>query len=161
MENWRKVEVATRLYDELYVGNIEDALNFEGEVITVLEYDTTINSEFEEVFDKLHKRRIYHIPVLEGESVLSVLALEGIARLVKRLRKAYQEKPILIHCWGGMERSPIASAWVLWRNYPEKFPSFVNAYDFVKSKRKVVLDRMDWFEPWVRNGLLKEGGVNE
>ncbi|MEM0143170.1 MAG: hypothetical protein QXL94_04365 [Candidatus Parvarchaeum sp.] len=154
------MEMVTELYDKIYLGDIEDALGFDGEVITVLEYDPSIDSDFEEFFDRLHKKHTYHVPVLEGGNVLSVLALEGVARLVKRLRRAKGDVPILIHCWGGMERSPIASAWTLWRNYSEEFPSFMNAYDFVKSKRKVVLDRMDWFEPWVKNGILYEGVFN-
>jgi protein-tyrosine phosphatase len=48
---------------------------------------------------------------------------------------------VLVHCRGGMERSPLTIAWYLMRY---KNMSIHEAYDLLQSKRHVVLRKLNW-----------------
>ena len=130
----------TEITERLYLGDIDDAANFNGLVICVLEYD----ADFGE--DRIRKDAI-RIPVLNPETAeFDVGALESVYKLVQRKLKRSNAK-ILIHCWAGQERSPMTMAWVLFRQ--NKFLSLKDAYESVKKQRKDVLDSWNWLPAWL------------
>lgn len=50
-------------------------------------------------------------------------------------------KKVLVHCAAGMERSPLAIMWYLMR---KKGMDLKDAYSFVKARRPMVMDSLDW-----------------
>jgi len=52
------------------------------------------------------------------------------------------EVPLLVHCWAGIERSPLTLAYWLVRS--KRQSDLDSAYKFLKSKRPIVEDRRSW-----------------
>lgn len=52
------------------------------------------------------------------------------------------EEPLLVHCWAGIERSPLTLAYWLVRSKHQS--NLDSAYSFLKSKRSIVEDRRAW-----------------
>lgn len=51
-------------------------------------------------------------------------------------------EPLLVHCWAGVERSPLTLAYWLVRS--KRQSDLDSAYKFLKSKRPIVEDRRVW-----------------
>jgi protein-tyrosine phosphatase len=49
---------------------------------------------------------------------------------------------LLVHCWAGIERSPLTLAYWLVKSH--KMANLDEAYKFLKSKRPIVEDRREW-----------------
>jgi len=73
-------------------------------------------------------------------AVASIKALNQVSQHIHTL--LIRQIPVLVHCWGGVERSPLAVAWFLVGYGYED--SLSDAYAFLKSKRPVVSDRTFW-----------------
>jgi len=86
----------------------------------------------------------------DDENVLraDVVKLHTISMYIKALLE--QKKKIVVFCGVGSERSPLAVVWYL-HNF-EDF-SLNDAYEFVKRKRSIVIDRTDWLPGKYKAGI--------
>jgi hypothetical protein len=103
-------------------------LNVEPEVPLVIG-DYFANPNAEETIDTIQRKRL----VDPGKLVVAHMLLDD-----------YYEnyKPLLIHCLGGVERSPLTLATWMVKNGLQ--PDLDAAYVFLKNKRSVVQDRRHW-----------------
>ena len=135
--------MASHITDTLFLGDIDDAMSFDGEIISCLQ----------DLPRGVPKRALW-IPVIRTSSTLNdyqlikeqdvdVIALTQQLDLVAREieERMQAKKRTLVHCLGGMERSPLAVVWWLhkYRNM-----GLNDAYKLVKEKRPVVMDRLEW-----------------
>lgn len=91
----------------------------------------------------------YYIPILDHseETYLSDLPPKA---LISKLDEActiiddhlLNNEPLLVHCWAGIERSPLTLAYYLVKSH--KMANLDEAYKFLKSKRPIVEDRREW-----------------
>jgi protein-tyrosine phosphatase len=112
---------ASEIIPDLYVGDLQDAPDFDGTIINVLAY------------------------VPEGEPPHSIqipfmmngrATLETTAALVDHLLELGQR--VLIHCEEGSERAPMVVAWFL---YTRRGMTLDEAYDLLRTRRPIVRDR--------------------
>lgn len=73
--------------------------------------------------------------------VASVEALDEAAEIIHQY--VTKQVNILVHCVGGIERSPLTIAWYLVTK-AKQFDTLQEAYDFLKQKRPVVSERLFW-----------------
>lgn len=76
------------------------------------------------------------------------LACDTIDEMFRRGR------PVLVHCYAGVERSPLTVAWYLYTR--GHFATIHAAYEFIQKKRPIVQDRICWLPEDIR---LKMVGV--
>lgn len=137
------------VYPRLYVGNISDSQNFNGIVCCVLEKNASFYFDGENNRQKLRNDAlcfpIYNDSIFEFD----IVQLELLARFVGRTLKNYSDN-IIIHCGAGWERSPFATAYVLWRNFND-FPSLSSAYDYVKKVHPDTKNVANWIPKWWKN----------
>lgn len=90
-----------------------------------------------------------HLPILavkpnshvdRNGAVASIEALDSAAELIGHFVE--MDKPLLVHCKGGVERSPLTVAWYLVKS--KHFNTLLEAYDFLKAKRPVISQRLFW-----------------
>lgn len=128
---------ATHVLCQLYLGDRLAAARFEGSRLCVSEDPPDYVGEF------------YHVPLLarapnstldRSGAIVSLAGLEAIVGMISdhMLRQA----PLIVHCVGGVERSPLAVAWYLW--VTAAYPSLETAYEYLKRIRPVVVDRRQW-----------------
>lgn len=124
---------ATRVLGELYVGDWQDALTFEGERLCVLE--GSVN----------YPGMTRQIPILEINHTGAVatrrrldLAADFITERIKTNTK------LLVHCAAGIERSPLAVAW--WLVKDGHMPDLETAYKYLQLVLPIVGDRRHWIE---------------
>lgn len=138
--------MADHITDSLWLGNIDDAMVFDGEIITCLQ----------DMPKGVPKRALW-IPIIRTSSSLNdyqlieeqdvdVIALRQqldlVAREIEERMKV--RKRTLVHCLGGIERSPLATVWWL---HKYRGMSLNDAYNFVKTKRPIVMNRLEWLNP--------------
>ena len=87
------------------------------------------------------------IPILKGDDDEGVSAdLEALERVAGVVRSARERgRRVYLHCGQGIERSPLAAAWVLWKL--GECSSFDEAYREVKRLNPATQDRAVWI-PW-------------
>lgn len=90
-----------------------------------------------------------HIPILSkrpnspSDRSGAIINLVELNKAVDVIEQHVQSgKKLLVHCMGGVERSPLTIAWYFVRS--GMFTSLDEAYVFLKSKRNVVSDRQFW-----------------
>jgi len=127
----------SQILDNLYLGNLDDALNAPPDfvIVCVLEYQPPNEPN-----------GAYRFPFLEG-GLANVKVLDEFADFVDKLLS--EGRKVLVHCAMGVERSPLAVVWYL---HKKKGMSIPEAYAFVKSKRNVVADRTVWLPKSVLDG---------
>lgn len=89
-----------------------------------------------------------HAPILSARPLsklnraaqASPVLLDRVATIIDAL--VASAMPVMIHCHGGIERSPLAAAWYL-AHYCD-YASFTDAYDHVKRVRPITADRTAW-----------------
>lgn len=90
----------------------------------------------------------YYVPILDHDE--STLAFIPPRALIHKLDEACEiiddhilnSEPLLVHCWAGIERSPLTLAY--WLVKSKRQPNLDEAYKFLKSKRPIVEDRRTW-----------------
>lgn len=90
----------------------------------------------------------YYVPILEHDE--ESLAIVPPQALISKLDEACEiiedhllnQEPLLVHCYAGVERSPLTLAY--WLVKSRRQPSLDEAYKFLKSKRPIVEDRRSW-----------------
>ena len=132
------------IHGTIYLGDIIDAkdINWKGDVISCLQ----------DLPHGVPKRAIW-IPIIRTIGTLNefeliadqdvdVVALRPQLDLVAReIQERFEKKiPTLVHCLGGFERSPLAIVYWLHKYHDM---SFNKAYEFVKERRSVILNRLN------------------
>lgn len=132
------VDAVDQIDDNLFVSGIQAAAKFEGKRICVHERVPEYGGDF------------HHCPILvkRPNSDLDrtgALASIGNLELVCDLIEYYLEKNerVLVHCVGGVERSPLTLAYFLTVRM-KKFDTLQEAYDMMKEKRPVISERLFW-----------------
>ncbi len=129
--------VTSHILDNLYLSDMNAAHDFDGYRMCVHENGPTYTGQ------------CYLIPILVTRpnskwdrtgAVASTKVLNQAADTID-LHVLYNE-PLLVHCVGGIERSPLTLVWWLVRSH--RFDTFYDAYDFLKLKRPVVSERLFW-----------------
>lgn len=127
----------SEILPNLYLSDVKAAAEFDGERICVHENYPP------------YKGCFHHIPILTHRpnskydrtgAIASITSLNFAACMIDI--QLGTGKKLLIHCWGGVERSPLTLAWWLVKN--KKFETLDEAYVFLKEKRPVVSDRQFW-----------------
>lgn len=134
-----------KIHGSIYLGDINDARdpNWKGDVISCLQ----------DLPHGVPKKALW-IPIIRTIGTLNemeliadqdvdVVALRPQLDLVAReIQERFEKKiPTLVHCLGGMERSPLAM--VYWLRKCHNF-TYDSAYEHVKKIRPVVLNRLTW-----------------
>jgi protein-tyrosine phosphatase len=107
-----------------------------------------------EINERAHdfERVINVLNIIEPvNGLVDINVLDALAVIIDASMKARCER-ILVHCGGGIERSPLVVAWYL---ATKKGMTFNNAYEMVEKKRLCVQRRDNWVSWEVR----KERGM--
>lgn len=91
----------------------------------------------------------YYVPILEHDQETFLPDIPPRA-MISKLDEACDIiddhllncEPLLVHCWAGIERSPLTLAYWLVKSHIQ--PNLDEAYKFLKSKRPLVEDRRNW-----------------
>jgi protein-tyrosine phosphatase len=129
-----ELDTINEIVDGVYVSSVLGALSFKGLRICV-HHDTYL------VYD-------YHMPILltrpdekdrNKQAIVNHKQLDLLADIINN--HIIDREPLMIHCKGGVERSPLTLVHYLmkWKGY-----DIDKAYDFVKSRRPVTIDRRAW-----------------
>jgi hypothetical protein len=116
---------------QLYLGRVQDAFQFPGVVVCVLEQRGD------------WPPTVVHVPILSHEDDGTVRAdphqLDQVAELA---RAAFEhDEPVAIVCGEGIERSGLGAAYVL---HKLRHLSLPDAYLLVRERRPIVQERLDW-----------------
>lgn len=135
--------MVTKIQNNLYLGDWNDAQKFEGSIICVMQELLSIEP-----------MNAYWIPIIRTskptndhqlieEQELTVTALPQQLHMVatRIISNQCDGIPTLVHCMAGIERSPLAIVWYL---HAFKYMGWNKAYDFVKKKRPEVANRLSW-----------------
>ena len=117
----------------LWVGNLNDAFTAPEDFIILCVLETK--------YPLLPKRAILQ-PILEMSPNGPRVNMNGMEKACEIIDKVLNDgKNILVHCAAGVERSPLTIVWWL---HTRMGQSLDVAYDFVKSKRPIVENRLIW-----------------
>jgi hypothetical protein len=123
---------ASEIVAGLFVGDLQDAVKFDGMIISVLADVPACEP----------KRSIQLPFLLNGRATLdSTAALIDFALAL--------DQRVLVHCEEGSERSPLVVAWFLHRRREMTLDA---AYDLLKHQRPIVRDRRQWLERYLARG---------
>jgi|SRR6266446_3888221 len=121
---------------QLWVGDFEDSRTFGGEVLCVYKPP-----------ELKFQRMSWCLEIGYDQHKLPE-QLDKIADLITDRLAA--GRALLVYCGAGVEQSPLACAWWLWKT--GRWPSFAHAYDHLKAIRPNVIDRTGWFELGIVGG---------
>ena len=129
---------ANEIIKNVWVGDIDDAREWKGNKICVLEsypkdYTQRKNSVLVPILSSEH----IHLEDENAEVMMENIDL--VSTIIQNHIMAGEK--ILVHCAGGMERSPLAVTWYLHKNAGV---GLNDAFDFVKKKRPQALNRIQW-----------------
>lgn len=128
----------SHIVDTIYLSDMDAASTFQGDRICVHELGPR------------YEGQCHFMPILtttpnskmdRSGGVASLKALDDVADLLHEY--VIDQRDVLIHCVGGIERSPLALAWYLVK-VAKKFDTLQEAYNFMKLKRPVVSERLFW-----------------
>lgn len=131
--------MATEILPELHVGDIDEAIEQRWAgftVVNVLEGSPKPSSSYYEPF--LYTNWNMETRTLEYDA--DPVMLDRIAGIIDR--EIASSKKVFLHCGAGIERSPLACAWFLWKK--RDFASLSDAYDFIVERRPQVQRRDSW-----------------
>jgi hypothetical protein len=114
----------SEIIPQLFVGDLQDAVNFDGMIISVLA----------DVPD-CEPRRSIQLPFLANGRA----TLDSTAALIDAALALNQR--VLVHCEEGSQRAPLVVAWFL---KTRRGLTLDAAYDLLKRQRPIVRDRRRW-----------------
>ncbi len=118
--SWQETEIIP----SLFVGDLQDALDFEGTIISVLPD-----------LPEIEPPHAIHMPFLAD----GVASLDRTAALIEdELALGHR---VLVHCEEGCERAPLVVAWFL---KTKRGKTLDEAYALLKSRRPIIEDRRRW-----------------
>lgn len=126
----------THVLGNLYLGDYEVAKVFVGERICVYCDEPEYDGPF------------YHIPILftrpksqlDRTAIASIAQLDAVSDLITSILD--KSEKLLVHCMGGVERSPLTVAY--WLQKTGRYQTVAEAYEFLKGIRPVVANRQSW-----------------
>jgi len=129
---------ANEIIKNVWVGDLDDARKWEGNKICVLESYPR---------DYLQRKNSLLIPILsdkhehleESDAEVMMENIDLVSTIIQNHIMAGEK--VLVHCMGGMERSPLAVTWYLHKNAGVPL---TDAFDYVKTKRPQALNRIQW-----------------
>ena len=123
----------------LFIGDIEDARKpFDGFMFNVLEGPV-----------RQPDSRHGWIPIIKGGSPRVQVSAKDLDTAAENIESAMRSHGrVLVHCAGGIERSPLTVAWFLFR---KRGMTFENAYRLVTEKRRQAQRRDGWLAPDARS----------
>ena len=129
---------ANEIIKNVWVGDIDDARKWDANKICVLEsyprdYLQRKNSLLIPILSDKHE----HLEDEDAEVIMENIEL--VSSIIQNHIMAGEK--VLVHCLGGMERSPLAVTWYLHKNAGV---GLNDAFDFVKKKRPQALNRIQW-----------------
>jgi protein-tyrosine phosphatase len=133
-----------KVVDNLYLGDWEAALRARDSQIDTL-------CVIEALPEDRYKGMTYYVPILdyEEEYGLATLppraqihALDECCKIIDRYAEIKGGEPLLVHCWAGVERSPLTVAY--WLVKSRHKANLDEAYKYLKSIRPIVEDRRNW-----------------
>lgn len=121
---------ASEIVANLYVGDLQDAVKFDGMIISVLAD-----------VPECEPRRSIQMPFLaNGRATLDSTAALIDAALALKQR-------VLVHCEEGSERAPAVVAWYL---ITRRGMDLDEAYELLRARRPLVRDRRRWLDHYRR-----------
>lgn len=129
----------------LYLGDWQDALaNSKFARHDGLDTLCVIETHLDDMYPGL----TYYVPILDHDE--ESLALIPPQALISKLDEACEiiddhllnHEPLLVHCWAGVERSPLTLAY--WLVKSKRRANLDGAYRFLKHIRPIVEDRRSW-----------------
>lgn len=132
------VDTISQITENLYLSGLQAAEKFDGHRLCVHEMTPT------------YKGQYHHIPILEKRPNSSIdrtgalVSMDALCRAVDLIDQYVDRgEKLLVHCHGGVERSPLTLVWYLVTK-AKKFNTLLEAYDLLKAKRPVVSERLFW-----------------
>lgn len=138
---------ANEIIKNVWIGDIDDARIWEGNKICVLEkYPEDYTQREHSVLIPILSRVVENVtPTNKREMIKdedAQVLMENIDLVSSIIQNHIMSgEKVLVHCIGGMERSPLAITWYLHKNAGV---SLTDAFDFVKKKRPQALSRIQW-----------------
>lgn len=127
----------SEIIPNLYLSDMDAASRFDGDRLCVHEHGPTYTGQHHLI--AILTRRPNSLLDRSG-AVASIEQVDRAADLIQSYVE--QNKRLLVHCFGGVERSPLTIAWYFVKT--KKFETLDQAYVFLKQKRPVVSDRQFW-----------------
>ena len=150
---------ANQIIHDIYIGDLEDAKVWDGNLLCVLE--TRPDSEPENALNipiltlRFEKIMMKDKDGNDTDYVTSgfvdralPVQLDAVAHVIQNHVDAGTK--LLVHCSAGMERSPLALTWYM---HTRAGLSLEEAFEFVKSKRPQAQNRLEWLN--ISNPLNK------
>lgn len=138
---------ANEIIKNVWIGDIDDARVWEGNKICVLEkypkdYTQIKNSVLIPILSRVitnvtptNKREM----IADEDAQVLMENIDLVSTLIQN--HVMSGDKVLVHCIGGMERSPLAVTWYLHKNAGVPL---TDAFDYVKKKRPQALNRIQW-----------------
>lgn len=143
--------MANQVLPNLLLGDWQDALGAKSKG-----WDTLC--VIETLPEDRYKGMTYYVPILEhDEYSLAFVPIQARIHELDECAKIidwYAEKdgsPLLVHCYAGIERSPLTLAW--WLVKTKRRANLDGAYRFLKHVRPIVEDRRIWLPPTLASDL--------
>lgn len=133
----------SKILDNLYLGDSEDAKSFDGTIICAMQ-EIPEDEPMEAFWIPVIRSNVpLNIKELIADQGAEITALKHQLYLISEIIFNHEgsDKPVLIHCLAGIERSPLAVVFYL---HYFKNMNWDEAYDFVKLKRPQVQNRLIW-----------------
>lgn len=127
----------SEILDTLYLADMQAASKFDGHRLCVHEMGPTYKGQCH--FAPILSQRP-HSSLDRTGAVVDMTMLNYAAGIIDAYVKRGEK--LLVHCQGGVERSPLTVAWYLIKS--KRVENFQQAYAFLKSKRPVVSERTFW-----------------
>lgn len=142
-----RIMKATKIFENVYIGNYIDGKEFNGSKISVRGEDVDRESYGIKPYSILEN---LYLGTAEESAVL-------INKIVNDIEKKNSRGNTLVHCTGGIDRSPfIVMCWlVLKHEY-----SVEDAYDLIIDKRPIAMRHYEWVDLLRKKNILPEGHKN-
>ncbi len=137
---------ANEIIKNVWIGDIDDARVWDGNKLCVLEkYPKDYTQRKNSVLIPILSRVVEGQPtdkreMIKDEDAEAIMENLDLVSSVIHNHIMAGEK-VLVHCIGGMERSPLAVSWYLHKNAGVPL---TDAFDYVKTKRPQALNRIQW-----------------
>jgi len=129
---------ASRIIHDIWVGDLEDAKQFDGNILCVLEKmpeDEPKNA----VLIPILRSPTSEEALIGNDATAMIPNLDVIAHIIQN--HVISKDKLLVHCMMGMERSPLALTYYM---HDKLGMGLMDAFDYVKSKRPQSLNRIQW-----------------
>jgi len=138
---------ANEIIKNVWVGDIDDARAWDGNKICVLEkYPKDYTQRKNSVLIPILSRVVENVTPTNKREMISDEDAQVLMENIDLVSTLIQNhimagEKVLVHCIGGMERSPLAVTWYLHKNAGVPL---TDAFDYVKKKRPQALNRIQW-----------------